>query len=139
MLARRLGSDGDPACLLQDVRQALPHLRIGSNTKVQVGTYETIRSASVESKAFCEAMESLKASDSERYEKFRQLLSSTCRTLPLLLTAKVSTVTSSVLRSCSRKERSCPRSTRSRFRYDFQLEAVNFADLVRGFHLLGLR
>ncbi|CBQ68215.1 probable carnitine O-acetyltransferase, mitochondrial precursor [Sporisorium reilianum SRZ2] len=39
--------------------------------KFKWGRTETIRSASVESKAFCEAMESHTASDAERYEKFQ--------------------------------------------------------------------
>lgn len=48
-----------------------PTYESAQTRKFKWGRTETIRSASVESKAFCEAMESHGASDAERYEKFQ--------------------------------------------------------------------
>ncbi|PWY97443.1 acyltransferase ChoActase/COT/CPT [Testicularia cyperi] len=48
-----------------------PTYESAQTRKFKWGRTETIRSASVESKAFCEAMESNSASDADRYEKFQ--------------------------------------------------------------------
>ncbi|PWN47493.1 acyltransferase ChoActase/COT/CPT [Violaceomyces palustris] len=48
-----------------------PTYESAQTRKFKWGRTETIRSASVESKAFCEAMEDLGASDAEKYDKFQ--------------------------------------------------------------------
>lgn len=48
-----------------------PTYESAQTRKFKWGRTETIRSASVESKAFCEAMESHSATDAERFEKFQ--------------------------------------------------------------------